>query len=509
MRAGCKCSDATPFCRSVCIAASHILTVPRKQMENLEDRLRSLEDLIKTSVAAKMSETSLEQRVDVLTPSSLPSTTSPNDPNRFATDDISQSGPGRAMSPTLLQALKSDLPLTSTTDFPLLPDLIQDWNSMESVPAFEMSSPALASTDAELIPQVRFNGTRKCSLPPVQGGMFLLQEFLVDFNATIPVFDSSAITGMFQKCYANRASGAPIEWVAMKVVLGIAHRLRAMSPLGVRQDTENATVYLEECLEIIPELLMMRPSLLLAQCFLGIAIIVSTSPRPYPAQGFVSLAMRVIQDIHVNAPRQPGTIVSPEILQQERVFWVAFMMDADYAMRAGRLPSLSPRLINVEVPTDEDGPGEVVADGGEFKANLYRLHVDLAVLQAEYMEQVFLPRAARNSSCPEVAELRAINSRLGQWRRRWIFELDVQDLRTALHRSDLVHVVVLESMYFSSAYAFTSGIMAGSKNKTNPFSAEGLLEGMSKQKSQILYDDAKRFIDLLRAVPGDDIACNW
>ena len=152
--------------------------------------------------------------------------------------------------------------------------------------------------------------------------------------------------------------------------------------------------------------------------------------------------------MHANDPKRPESTNSPDSLQQQRVFWVAFFMDADFAVRAGRLPSLSPRLINVEFPSDEDSAGEVTAEGGEFKANVFRLHVNLALVQAEFMEQVLLPQAARGSGCPEDAELRSINSRLEEWRRNWLFELDAQDLQNALHRSDLVHVVALEATYF-------------------------------------------------------------
>jgi hypothetical protein len=483
-------------------------------MESLEERLRSLEQLIKTSVAARITESS-QERADALTPLSMPSTTSSIEQNLFAPDALqpdmalNNAHSNSGTSPTLLQALNLDPSRTSAPDFPLSTDASQGWSTPDSNPIYGITAPALATTDAELIPQIRYNGPKRCSLPPVQGGMFLLQEFLIDFNTAIPIFDPAVITSLFQTSYDNMAAGVAIEWVALKVVLAMAHRLRSMSPLGVPQDSENANTYLQESLDVVPELLMMRPSPLLAQCFLGIGCVISTSSRPYPAQVFVSLALRVIQDLHVNDPRRPGSIDTPESLQQQRVFWAAYFMDVDMAMRAGRLPSLSPRLINVPLPSDEDSAGEIAADGGEFKANIFRLHVELALLQAEFMEQVLLPQGARRSDCPEDAELRSINSRLEDWRRNWLFELDAQDLRAALHRSDLVHVVVLESTYFSTAYAFRAYIAPVSKTGRNPFSAEGLMEGMSKQKAQILYKDARRFIDLLRLIPGGDIASNW
>ncbi|KAJ9611156.1 hypothetical protein H2200_004339 [Cladophialophora chaetospira] len=484
----------------------------RKQMESLEARLKSLEQLIRTSVTAKIAE-GAQERTDVLTPTSIPSTTSPTVQNAFISDvlhsDSSRGNSNNGTSPTLLQALISDIPGDPVSNFSFATDSSPGWSPPDSNLYFGLTAPAIATTDDELTPRIRYNGPQKCSLPPVQGGMFLLQEFLVDFNTAIPIFDPATITSLFQRSYDNMTMGLAIEWVAIKVVLALAHRLRSMSPLGVPQDAENAQIYLQESLDVVPQLLMMRPTLLLAQCFLGIACIISTSSRPYPAQVYVSLALRVIQDLHVNDPKRPSTTDAPDALQHQRVFWVAFFMDADMGLRAGRLPSLSPRLINVQLPSDEDPVGEVIADGGDFKANIFRLHVELALLQAEFMEQVLLPRSARSSECPEDAELRSINSRLEEWRRNWLFEIDAQDLRSTLHRSDLVHVVVLESTYFSTAYAFRAHIAPVSHAEHNPFSADGLREGMSKQKAQMLYKDARRFIDLLRLIPGDDIASNW
>ncbi|KIY03078.1 uncharacterized protein Z520_01545 [Fonsecaea multimorphosa CBS 102226] len=475
------------------------------------------------SVAAKMSESGPQERVDVLTPSSLPSTTSPAEQSSYVSDTLLAELADNTIQPspgqTLLQALGSHQLRGTTTDFPqslnrevsqLETDVTQGWSPSSDSP-FAMPAPALATTDEELRPQVRYNGSKKCSLPPVQGGLFLLQEFLVDFNAALPLFDPAVITSLFQDCYNGRANGKPIEWVALKVVLGIAHRLRAMSPLGVPQDTENAEIYLQESLDTVPELLVLRPSLLLAQCFVGLAVVISTSSRPYPAQMFVSLALRVVQDLRVNDPERVEPINPAERVQQQRVFWLAYFMEVDMSLRAGRLPHLPPRLINVELPRDgePDGVGEITAAGGEFKVNIFRLHVELALLQAEFGEQLSLPRPAQKSDGAGNVELRAINSRLEEWRRNWIFELDAEHLRASLHRSDLVHVVVLESTYFSTVYAFWADILPAPRTSHNAFSAQGLIEGMSKQKAQILHKDARRFIDLLRLIPGDDIASNW
>ena len=492
-------------------------------MESLEERLRSLEALIKSPVT-KLPENKLAHDADILTPSSLSSalisTSSLREQAPYASDTFPKDAALRktnepSIGETLQQALNAS-PLTGTAP------MLRSHNSFQQIgtgplalkqsdPHSGMSARALATTEVEPIPQISADRPGRCSLPPVQGGLFLLQEYLVDFNTVHPIFDPVTITALFHKFYNGFATGLPVEWVALRVVLGTAHRLRAMSPLGVPQDTENAAIYLQESLDKVQELLLLRPSLLQAQCFLGLGTIIQTSPRPYPAQLFTTLALRVVQDLHVNDPNQPESVDTGDLLQQQRVFWLAYFMDADMCLRAGRLPSLSPRLINVALPGDSqpNSVGEIVAMDGQFKANILRLHAELALLQADFMEQVLLPRAHRSSVYSEDVELRSITARLEEWRRNWLFELDAESLRTALHRSDTVHVVVLESKYFSTAFAFRAHIAPVSKTRHSPFSAEGLIEGVSKQKAQMLYKDARRFIDLLRVIPGDDIACNW
>ncbi|KIX00875.1 uncharacterized protein Z518_09940 [Rhinocladiella mackenziei CBS 650.93] len=467
-------------------------------MENLEDRLRSLEDLIKSSVVANASQPQRQEQLDAMTPSSLPSSTSSTQPIRSMSDSLltdTVSNGSTSAPNALMQSLGSDQlqnPVTNdppsvTRKYPQVPpEISQLWIS-NGTTQFDMSVSAPNMIDVDLRPQVKLNGDKKCSLPPVHGGLFLLQEFLVDFNTAIPLFDAAAISTLFQDCYQGRADGTVISWVALKVVLGIAHRLRAMSPLGVGQDMENATIYLEESLSEVPTLLHLRSTPLLAQCLLGIAIIISTSSHPQPAALYVSMALRVVQDLHVNEPRRFNLVPPGDTLQLQRVFWIAYFMDSDMTYD----PS--------------DIAGEIAAANGEFQVNTFRLRVELALLQAEFMEQVLAPLTLGKPEYSDDMQLQALAAKLGDWRRNWLFELNVDNLHNHLHRSDLVHVIALESTYFSTAFAFHAHLSPTSKARRNPFAADGLTEGISKRKAQLLHGDARRFIDFMKLIPGDNI----
>lgn len=141
----------------------------------------------------------------------------------------------------------------------------------------QVSQHGPSPTDIDLRPTTRVrDDNKKCSLPPAEGAFFLLQEYLEDFNAATPLFDRVTISTLFEDCYNGRSVVSVKYWIALKMILAIAHRLRAMSPLGVRQDSENAELYLEECVLELHILMMERPSLLLCQCYIAIAVVIST-----------------------------------------------------------------------------------------------------------------------------------------------------------------------------------------------------------------------------------------
>ncbi|KAK4946041.1 hypothetical protein LTR10_014843 [Elasticomyces elasticus] len=460
----------------------------RKHMDTLETRLRSLEDLIKSSVAA-------------------PKTTPPQSQEQ---SDITTSAPASMEATNSTSWTADSVPADGTfaTTDSQPHDISQYWNNEES-PSFQMPS-VLDATDIDLRPQVRMKGDRKCSMPPAQGGLFLLQEFLVDFNTAVPLFDVESISTVFLDCYNGRADGLVISWVVVKIVLAIAHRLRAMSPLGVAQDTENVQTYLEESMEAIPGFLLMKPSLLLAQCYLGMAILLSTSSRPQPAARFVSMTLHMLQDLRVNDPPGDNAVRNANELQLQRVFWIAYSMDADISLRAGRLPTLSPRLINVELCAAEtdDNKGEICAAEGEFKVNVFRLRAQLALIQAQLMECILEPRTFESEHSQKDV-LQALAVGLDQWRENPLFDISIDRFQHLLHRSDLFHIIVLESAYLATAYVVRAHLSLGSNLRSNPFIADGLMAVISTGAISESYDEARRFIGILNLLPGDSVPCNW
>ena len=168
-------------------------------------------------------------------------------------------------------------------------------------------------------------------------------------------------------------------------------------------------------------------------------------------------------------------------------------------------------FIHVQLPDDAsgDGAGNVQAVGANSKVNIFRLRVELASLQAELMEHVYLLPASGPSSVDSMGRLKVIASKLKAWRQNGLFQLTADNLRTHLHRSDLVHITVLEAAYFCTVYALCYHSSPDSGSKKLPFAAEALAGAVSSKTSLPLSNDARRFIHLLQSVPGANTACKW
>jgi len=248
----------------------------RKQIEGLEDRLKSLEQLIRSSLVPPQVPSTRVEEADARTPISLTSSVASIDPfalplNPHQGDSVTQTSngaTGRRANSGLDTSIASSMVLSTS-------DNLDFWPAT-AAQQIELNQHRATATPIDLQPKVKYVGDKKCSLPPPEGGYFLLQEYLVDFNAAIPLFDRVTISTCFEDCYNGRAEGSVELWVAMKLVLAIAHRLRAMSPLGVRQDSENADIYLEESLSNLGNLVILPPSLLLCQIYLATAVVIST-----------------------------------------------------------------------------------------------------------------------------------------------------------------------------------------------------------------------------------------
>ncbi|KAK5739781.1 hypothetical protein LTR17_005067 [Elasticomyces elasticus] len=355
----------------------------------------------------------------------------------------------------------------------------------------------------------------RCYLPEVNDGYALLMEFLSDFNSKVPLIAPQHIYAHVRDCY-SAATASRTTWMLTYLVLGIAHRLRAMSVFSSPDDMARADWYLNQSLVKLPDLLMQEPSLELVQALLGVSILLETSSRSKRAALFASNAIHMCQDLgyHDYHTVSEDPMCSRE---QQYVFWIAFRLDTD--MSLGALRQNAQKLAEISIPPPDEQNVDWWADTtyttptsptGTGCVNLFALNTSLALIQAEALEGLFSNQCRNYPAAVLDNTFQTINSKLQAWRlKSVVFSVDVQLLYKSMYRSDLVHMIVLEGTYFRTLYQLhAAAAMRGFGTKWDVFQA-GSLRAVAGLDIGGCVGDARRLLELAALVEGGNVSTTW
>ncbi|KAK5675070.1 hypothetical protein LTS10_012143 [Elasticomyces elasticus] len=409
----------------------------------------------------------------------------------------------------------------STFTLPSLPTSLDDSDAFtdsilldNDYPHYTMSIEDLTS-GAIALAQKNDVASYRCYLPEVNDGYALLMEFLSDFNSKVPLIAPQHIYAHVRDCYST-ATASRITWMLTYLMLGIAHRLRTMSVFSSPDDMARADWYLNQSLVKLPDLLMQEPSLELVQALLGVSILLETSSRSQRAALFASNAVHMCQDLgyHDYHTFSEDPMRSKE---QQYVFWIAFRLDTD--MSLGSLRQSAQNLAEISIPPPDEQNVDWWASTptltptsptGTGCVNLFALNTSLALIQAEALEGLF-SNQCRNYPAEVLDNIfQTIKDKLRTWRlKSVVFSVDVQLLYKSMYRSDLVHMIVLEGMYFRTLYQLhAAAAMRGFGTKWDVFQA-GSLRAVAGVDMRGCVGDARRLLELSGLVEGGNVSTTW
>jgi hypothetical protein len=350
-------------------------------------------------------------------------------------------------------------------------------------------------------------GGNHCFLPPVDEGHALLTEYLRDFNSKVPLLDPEAIYTHMQACYSGSAEGVASSWILTYLVFGIAHQLRALSPVATHNDTPKAEYYLDKCLDSFTRVLLEEPNEKLVQCLLGVAIMLQHSAKSHRVASFISIAMRMAQELGYNEAHISANYDPTQGKVESYLFWICFFMDADLSMYALK-PSTHKRTdITIGLPNAYNGDWWSVHPESSFNAtidpsgiNIFFLHSSLAIIQAQALEQVFSVKANSQPTQQSIA-VQSITAKLAAW--RWNSGLNAV---TSLQGSDLLHLTMLEASYFRTLYQMEASQQIGRFTYRQDMFSHIALRSQRHHQRSVVYGDACRLLSLLASLPAD-VAC--
>lgn len=341
-------------------------------------------------------------------------------------------------------------------------------------------------------------------LPPAQQAWVLLQEYLVDFNKAWPLFDQDKLIDLYTGVFAETPNLDCLRLKGVYSTLAIAYRLHAMSPLASDADNHNAKSFVEQTSYALPRILVARPSLPSAQYLSAMAVVMHGTHDSQGTRSLLAAALRMLLDLSPHS-------LDYEERQAARVFWIASTMDVDLAVRNGQWSStvFSPPH-SYRLPQSEDTGTLPI---GEQQFPIFQHRIQLTKIQTRFLQTVAsvpslrtLP--ANNSERQEFsASLQTVATSLSDWRLRDpLFQRCPESYRHKLHRSDLVHLTVLEATYFNTLFR-----LQGALQGIGPFNGSAMLHLPRYQKLDFWdhLSEAVRLLSLFNFLTHGDFAFVW
>ncbi|KAH7377570.1 fungal-specific transcription factor domain-containing protein [Cadophora sp. MPI-SDFR-AT-0126] len=513
-----QCIKYKTLCHFTPISTKRAARKPagHKRVEELEKRLKSMEESLKRATA-KLQQSRSSREVD----SALVRRESPV-----------QILPDEVGSPSFLDQLSEGFPMDLAVnipwDGPLPPDLDIDYSSgmdyLQSNPRVRLtqSGPLITTNfDPKSMPAWNYNPvtdlfSRKIfrPLPSKEEMVRLIHLSLRGFNGAFPLYDQEDFLRKFDDLEINLQN--PAFWASLNVVLALAHRFHtAVKGEGGLEEVD-AWKYFQNALVVVNQLTLLPPSLLATQALIGMAIITQGTPNPAPYAFLNSAAMKMAQqlDLHRSARYQaaqnPG-LSAAEIEQRKRVFWIAHFMDKDISLRTGRPP------IQDDDDLDADEPSYRTSRPGDAnELNFFKLRIDLARIQGRIYKQLLSVRANKQSVAERVLAVRTLEASLHRWKASVPVEYQQDYYPTQIspiaeQMTPVLHSVILRLTYFhalNTIHRFSTPVNHWQNVMEQPMQMD---PNMSHEPPAPItcIEEARKALKLLLITPQGDFACIW
>jgi hypothetical protein len=340
-------------------------------------------------------------------------------------------------------------------------------------------------------------------LPPAPQAWLLLQEFLVDWNKAIPLFEPEGLVKLYTDVFSHGLRPDCLRLKAIYSSLAIAYRLRAMSPMASDTDDYNAKSFTEQTSAALPRILVADASLPSAQYLISMAVVMHGTHDPQGTRCLLAAALRMILDL---SPKSIGYNAA----QATRVFWIASCIETDVAFRRGQWsngvihPGPTFRTI---IPSHDVG----ILPIGSRLFPVFEYRTQLARIQAQFLDcvrnrydslHVGIDNSQRYSE-----NLQTILANLTAWREGDpVFRSATNSFRHQLHRSDLVHLLVLEATYFHTLL-----VVNGALQHVGPYGGSVMLH-LHRYRSlefQKYLHEARRLLKIFNLLTHGDVAVVW
>ena len=354
-------------------------------------------------------------------------------------------------------------------------------------------------------------------LPPKEEALSLLKDYFENFNCMLPLFHQPTFMHLVHRQYSSDPYQGAGWWASLNCALAIAHRLRVMSQLVPQDEDDKAWGYLKNAMGVFTELTMRSTDLLSVQGLLGMALFMQGTPNPQPSTLLVAAAIRLSHTIGLHK-RGTGFNLNPiEIEQRKRVFWIAYMLDKDLCLRAGRPPAQDDDDMNVELPdaNPDDNIGNIPLADGKGKMNLFRVMCEFSVIESNVYKRLYSTKATKQSPGELLNAIGELDQQLEEWKDRIPLDFRPEHEIKASHTPLILHVVMLHFTYYNCLTTIhRMSVHHGFwTSRLSNYAIQGLntraLNPRVYCSAALCTAAARASISLLKYSPQGDFSCVW
>lgn len=354
-------------------------------------------------------------------------------------------------------------------------------------------------------------------LPPKEEALSLFKDFFENFNCMFPLFHEPTFMHLVEKQYSKDPYEGSGWWASINVALAIAYRIRVMSNVVPQEDDQKAWLYLKNAMGVITELTMRNTDLLSVQALLGMALFLQGTPNPQPSFFLIAAAIRCSHTIGLHKRGSAFNLNPIEAEQRKRVFWIAYLLDKDTCLRAGRPPAQDDDDMNVELPSEDppDNIGNVPLADGKSKINLFRLMCEFAIISSKVYRQLYSVRASKQSDGELLNTIGELDKELEAWKDSIPLDFRPEhEIKTA-HTPLILHIVVLHFSYYNCLTTIhRMSVHHGYwTSRLSEYAIQGLnarpLNPRVFSSAALCVSAARASIHLIKYIPQGDFACVW
>lgn len=210
-------------------------------------------------------------------------------------------------------------------------------------------------------------------------------------------------------------NNSPSWWGALNIVLAFAYRNRAEKPDNSGDEWQKCIGHIKNAMSVTTELFMRTCDLLAVQTMIGLALFFQGTPNPQPLFMFTAAAIRFSQSIGLHNSSSFGLSES-QVEERQRVFWIAFMLDADICTRTGRPAAQDIRDFDTPLPSHypQDGLGVIESQG--VRVNFFSILAEFALIQRRVYDRLYIKEALEKPISERADDARVCIEELDRWR---------------------------------------------------------------------------------------------